>query len=166
MSDGRATSILTPAPSAPHLSDLECRLMDEYQHGLPVCGAPFDAIARSLGVCEGAVLETLASLQRRGLIARVGPVLAPNRAGSGTLAALAVPPERLDAVAELVNDYDEVNHNYEREHDFNLWFVVTGEDRDAVEAVLADIEARTGLEVLDLPLERAYHIDLGFPLWR
>jgi hypothetical protein len=55
-----------------------------------------------------------------------------------------------------------VNHNYEREHAFNLWFVVTAPSREAVEAALREINAATGLEVLDLPLEEAYHIDLGF----
>jgi DNA-binding Lrp family transcriptional regulator len=77
---------------------------------------------------------------------------------------MAVPDERLDQVADLVSGYDEVNHNYEREHRFNLWFVVTGPDEPHVRAVLDDIAAHTGLEVLDLPLVEAYRLDLGFPL--
>ncbi|RMG38434.1 MAG: Lrp/AsnC family transcriptional regulator, partial [Gammaproteobacteria bacterium] len=56
----------------------------------------------------------------------------------------------------------EVNHNYEREHHFNLWFVVTAEDRRHLEGVLAEIEAETGLPVLDLPMLEDYFIDLGF----
>ena len=77
---------------------------------------------------------------------------------------MAVPPKRLDAVAAKVSAYPEVNHNYEREHRLNLWFVVTGEDWTAVQNVLADIEQETGLEVLDLPLVEAYRLDLGFAL--
>ena len=75
-----------------------------------------------------------------------------------------VPPERLAEVADLVTGYSEVNHNYEREHAFNLWFVVTAPSRQEVMEVLADIAARSGLQVLDLPLEQPYRVDLGFPI--
>src|SRR5690606_10046869 len=57
-----------------------------------------------------------------------------------------------------------VNHNYEREHEFNLWFVITGADRPSIDAVLSRIRSRTGLDVLDLPLVRAFRLDLGFPI--
>ena len=77
---------------------------------------------------------------------------------------MAVPPERLDRVADLVSSFEAVNHNYEREHRFNLWFVVTGRDQDEVAAVIAEIERETGLAVLDLPLLESYRLDLGFPL--
>ena len=71
----------------------------------------------------------------------------------------------MPAVADMVSRYDEVNHNYEREHHYNLWFVVTAADAAGVRGVLEDIEMRTGLAVLDLPLEQSFYIDLGFPLW-
>lgn len=99
-------------------------------------------------------------------MSRVGPVFKPNRLGASTLAAMAVPRERLQDVADLVSSYAEVNHNYEREHAFNLWFVVTAEDEPAVNRVLDKIRRRTGIAVMDLPLVDAFHIDLGFPLWR
>jgi DNA-binding Lrp family transcriptional regulator len=147
------------------LSALEKCLLNEYQRGFPLCESPYAEIGRQLGVSETEVIDTLRSLQQRGLISRVGPVFKPNRAGASTLAAMAVPEARLDAVAALVSACDEVNHNYEREHHFNLWFVVTAPDEGHVRAVLGDIEARTGIAVLDLPLECSFYIDLGFPLW-
>jgi xanthine dehydrogenase molybdopterin-binding subunit B len=64
----------------------------------------------------------------------------------------------------MVSEFTEVNHNYEREHRFNLWFVVVADDEDRLEAVLAEIEARCGYPVLDLPLLNEYFIDLGFDL--
>ena len=112
------------------------------------------------------MLRRLATLRRHGVVSRVGPVFAPGRIGASTLAAMAVPPARLESVAACVNRYRAVNHNYEREHAINLWFVLAAPAADELDGVLADIRRRTGLEVLDLRLERAYHIDLGFPLWR
>jgi DNA-binding Lrp family transcriptional regulator len=149
----------------PGLTALEKCLLNEYQRGFPLCPEPYAEIAAQLGVSEADVLRTLESLQRRGFISRVGPVFAPQRAGASTLAALAVPEDRLESVAEQVSAYAEVNHNYQREHAWNLWFVVTAPDQRRVEQVLADIEALTGLPVLNLPLQRAFYIDLGFPLW-
>jgi len=88
----------------------------------------------------------------------------PSRCGS-TLAAIAVPDERIKEVAQIVNNFSQVNHNYKREHHFNLWFVVTASSQQEVENILQEIEQQTGLSVMNLPMEQDYHIDLGFPLW-
>lgn len=147
------------------LTALEKCLLNDYQRDFPLTDAPFALIAQQQGVTEEDVIGTLASLQQRGLISRVGPVFAPLRAGASTLAAMAVPADQLEAVAASISRYEEVNHNYEREHTFNLWFVVTAPDPLCVRQVLDEIQADTGLPVLDLPLERSFYIDLGFPLW-
>jgi len=154
-----------PVTTPLELSALEKVLLNDFQRDFPMCPEPYQAIAEQCGVSVNEVLATLQSLAERGLISRVGPVFAPRRAGASTLAALAVPEAELEAVARLVSGYDEVNHNYQREHEYNLWFVVTAPDAVRVQSVLTDIEHATGLTVLDLPLERSFYIDLGFPLW-
>ena len=146
------------------LSIFERRLLDEFQRDFPLTPCPYAALARRLDVDEARVIDTLSRLQAQGLISRIGAVVTPHRAGWSTLAAMSVPEDRLDDVAAIVNGYSEVNHNYEREHELNLWFVVAGPDRTGVSSILADIEDRTGLPVLDLPLEEAYRLDLGFSL--
>lgn len=143
---------------------LEKELLDGFQKELPLEPRPFRAIAERLGCDEDAVLDLLSRMKNAGIITRVGPVFAPHRAGASTLAAMAVPIKRLDEVAALVSEYEEVNHNYEREHSFNLWFVLAAPDAARVTEVLEEIAARTGIPVMDLPLEEAFHIDLGFPL--
>ena len=146
---------------------LERRLLDAYQRDFPLDERPFAEIARREGTSEERVIAALASLKARGAVSRVGAVIRPHAVGWSTLAALAVPPERLEEVAGVVDRHPQVNHNYEREHAFNLWFVVTGRDQAEVAEVLRSIQAETGLEPLDLPLEEPYHIDLGFRLeWR
>ena len=144
---------------------MERRLLNDYQQQLPMSPTPYADIGEELGISEAEVIEHLRSLQERGMLSRVGPVFRPKRAGASTLAAMAVPAQRLDAVAELVNGYAEVNHNYERDQEFNLWFVMTAATRERVREVLLEIREATGLRVLDLPMEQHYHIDLGFPLW-
>lgn len=149
---------------SPLLSAIDRRLLDDYQHDFPLDPQPFATIADELGVSEAKVIERLAYLKRFGALSRVGAVLRPNRVGASTLAALAVPAERLEAVAAIVSAFPEVNHNYEREHEYNLWFVVTARDRASVDRVLADIADATGLAPLDLPMLEDYFIDLGFAL--
>jgi DNA-binding Lrp family transcriptional regulator len=145
-------------------SALEQRLLNEFQHGLPLTPEPFAAIASQLGVYETTVVETLERLQTEGVVSRVGAVFRPNRISASTLAAMAIPEPELERVADIVSGFAEVNHNYEREHRYNLWFVVVAADDEALRAVLERIEASCGYPLLDLPLENEFFIDLGFDL--
>lgn len=146
------------------MNALDQRLLNDFQRGFPLTPTPYADIARELGVTEAEVLARLEMLLASGAVSRVGAVLRPNTVGVSTLAAMIVPPERLAEVAALVNGYIEVNHNYEREHELNLWFVATALDAGRLQAVLDDIAARSGIEVLAFPLLEDYHIDLGFEL--
>jgi DNA-binding Lrp family transcriptional regulator len=150
--------------TAQQYTELERRLLNDFQQDLPLSATPYADMAARLGVDERAVLDTLAGLQARGAVSRVGPVFRPNTIGVSTLAAMAVPGFDLERVAAWLNELPQVNHNYEREHRFNLWFVVTAADRDEVDAVLDQIEAWSGCPVLDLPMLEDYFIDLGFDL--
>ena len=95
------------------------------------------------------------------MLTRFGPMFDATRMGGAvTLAAMAVPAERFDEVAAVVNGYPEVAHNYARDHAFNLWFVVAADDPARPPAVLEEIAARTGLDVLDLPKEDEFFLDL------
>ncbi|MBE2293869.1 MAG: Lrp/AsnC family transcriptional regulator, partial [Phycisphaerales bacterium] len=125
---------------------------------------PFHRIAEILGRTEEEVLASLRRLWQAGKISRIGAVFATQRLGVSTLAALAVPSAQLETVATWINEYPEVNHNYQREHAFNLWFVLTAESAARVQTILAEIRERTGLPLLDLPLLEPFHIDLGFDL--
>jgi DNA-binding Lrp family transcriptional regulator len=145
-------------------SRLEQRLLNEFQQGLPLTSEPYADIARQLGVYETTVLETLQRLQTEGVVSRFGAVFRPNRIGASTLAAMAVPAPMLEDIAEIVSGFAEVNHNYEREHRFNLWFVVIAESEQQLQDVLTEIEDSCGYPLLDLPLLNEHFIDLGFDL--
>jgi DNA-binding Lrp family transcriptional regulator len=142
------------------------RLLNDFQRDFPLVSRPYAAIAEKIGASEDAVIAMLEALRDEGTISRVGPVFRPNRLGASTLAALSVSPERLEEVAEIINRHPGVNHNYEREHALNLWFVVTAPDAERRDEILRELEAETGCKVLSLPLLEEFHIDLGFGLWR
>lgn len=146
------------------MTELEQHLLNDYQHDFPLVPAPFRKIAADLGTAEDEVFDMLKRLHRQGSVSRVGAVFRPHTIGASTLVALAAPPDKLAAVAQQVSAYPEVNHNYEREHRYNLWFVVTAPDSAQLEASLRRIEAETGYSLLVLPMIEDFHIDLGFDL--
>jgi DNA-binding Lrp family transcriptional regulator len=145
-------------------SSFEKSLLNDFQRAFPLSEKPFADMAASLGVEEAQVLESLQSLQSAGSISRVGPVFHTGHIGASSLVAMNVPDARLDEVAEIISAYVEVNHNYEREHDYNLWFVVTASSEEHLQQVLDNMHQQTGLEPLVLPMIEGYHIDLGFKL--
>ena len=143
---------------------LDRRLLDEFQRDLPLVPRPFAEIAGALGIDEAEALGRLKALSARGMIARVGATIRPNTAGASTLAAIAVPKDRIEKVAAIIGAEDGVNHSYLREDEVNLWFVATAPDPASLTVSLGRIEARVGLPVLDLRLVRPFNIDLGFLL--
>lgn len=145
-------------------SSLEQHLLNNFQKDMPLTATPYADMAEQSGVSEELVIQTIRSLQERGIISRVGPVFRANRIGVSTLAAMSVPEKDLECVARIISAFPEVNHNYEREHTFNLWFVVTAGGEEQLAIVLHEIELHTGYTLMSLPMLDDYFVDLGFNL--
>lgn len=139
-------------------------LINPWQHGFPLRPRPFLALAAASGCSEDRVLQLCRALQADGRLSRIGGVFHGQAGGAALLAALAVPAQQLEAAAAIISAHPGVNHNYQREHRLNLWFVMTGPDAAAVDAAMDGLDAATGLRALRLRMLRAYHIDLGFDL--
>jgi DNA-binding Lrp family transcriptional regulator len=144
------------------MSLVERQLLNDFQRNFPLAPRPFAKIAKQLKTDSRVVLSTLKSLRKRGMVSRIGPVFRPHAIGASTLATMAVPTAEIEHIAAIVNQFEAVNHNYEREHDFNLWFVVTAEDQAQLQSELSGIEKATGYTLISLPLVVGHHIDLGF----
>ena len=142
----------------------ELALIDRWQHDFPLVEQPFAVVGRSAALDERETIQAFQRMREHDLISRIGAVVRPNTVGASTLVALQVPPDRLEQVAGIVSREALVTHNYEREHPLNLWFVIAGANAQAVAATIRSIEAQTGLSAIDLPMQRAYHLGLGFPL--
>lgn len=144
----------------------ELALVDRWQRNFPLVSQPFAVIGQAAGLDEAATIATFAHLRDLEVLSRIGAVVRPNTVGASMLAAMRVPPERLEEVAALVSAEPLVTHNYEREHAINLWFVVAGPDAPSIATTIARIEQRTGLALIRLPLVEAFYLDLGFTLTR
>jgi DNA-binding Lrp family transcriptional regulator len=146
------------------LTELHKHLLNDFQRDFPLVERPYLEMAKKLGVSEDEVLSALTELRDNRLISRVGPIIPPNRIGASMLVAMAVPEAELQQVADFVSRYPEVNHNYEREHRFNLWFVAVASSAAHLARVLDAIERETGYPTQRLPLLDDFFIDLGFRL--
>jgi len=143
------------------LDEVDRRILNRTQQDLPLVLEPFAAVAAELAIEEAELLARLATMKDRGDVSRVGPMYRVDAFGGGlALMALAVPAARFDEVAEMLNAMPEVAHNYEREHELNMWFVVAAETPTELAAAVAAIESATRLKVHAFPKEREYFLEL------
>lgn len=134
------------------LDDLDRAIVNRLQDGIALIPRPFAAVAAELATSEDDLLARVQRLRVAGVLTRFGPFFdAAAMGGAFCLCAMAVPAERFDAVAEVVNAFDEVAHNYEREHVLNMWFVLATETPAGIDATARAIERATGITVHEFP---------------
>lgn len=148
---------------AVQLSEFECLLINELQADFPLCEEPYQQLGQRFDCEPELILETISDLLQRGVLTRFGPLLNIEKAGGVfSLCALKVEESRFEEVAELVNDYPEVAHNYQREHEWNMWFVLAAESKAELERVFAELVQRSDCPGLNLPKEEEYYVGLRF----
>src|SRR5690606_11990808 len=147
------------------MDELDRRLVNRLQRGLPLVAQPWQALADELDAPVDTLLARVQALLDDGTLTRFGPMFDIERLGGAcTLAALSVPESRFDEVAAQLEGLPEVAHNYRREHDWNMWFVLACETPKGIDASIRQIETLTGLPVLNLPKEETYHVGLYLPV--
>lgn len=136
-------------------------IINNLQGGFPICERPYLEVATRLGISEETLLERLTQLLENGTLSRFGPLYHAERLGGAlTLAAMSIPAAQFDQVAAQVNAFPEVAHNYTRDHELNMWFVIATEQPERVAEVINAIETQTGLRVYNLPKEKEYYVGL------
>jgi DNA-binding Lrp family transcriptional regulator len=145
------------------LDNIDREILNRYQGGFPVCERPYQAAAETLGISEAELIERLQGMLEKKQLSRFGPMYHAERLGGGlSLCAMRIPAEQFERVAEQVNAFPEVAHNYARDHAFNMWFVLATETPARIDAVLEEIERRTGFRVYNMPKLREFFIGLKF----
>lgn len=143
---------------------LDEKILKRVERKFPISSYPYQDLARELGLTEDEVISRISQLKEKGIILRIGAFFDSEKLGlKSTLIAMKVPQPRLQEVARMVNHYPGVTHNYRREHEFNLWFVLMGKNRKEIDEILRKIKDQTGInDMLDLPKKQLFKLKLNF----
>jgi len=145
------------------MDQLDRNIINKLQHDFPVCGRPFAHVAEELGSNEDEVINRIQSMLDDGLLTRFGPMYnAVNMGGALSLCAMKVPEDIFEEITEKVNAFSQVAHNYQRDHEMNMWFVLATESQKDIDDTLAEIEKVTGLRVYNMPKEKEFFVGLHF----
>jgi DNA-binding Lrp family transcriptional regulator len=133
------------------------------QKSFPCEARPFHAMGLGLGISEAECLQRVRAMKAEGLIRQVSAIFDSRRLGyQSALIAARIPAARLEAGAALVSAYPGVSHNYERGHDFNLWFTLALAPGLDFEAEAARLARQAGAEAwMALPSLRTFKIEVA-----
>jgi len=142
------------------------QLLHLIQSNFPVVQRPYEAIGQQLGISEQEVLERISRLQQAGIIRRLGGLFDSRKLGyTGTLCALQVPEADIDRVAQIINSYPGITHNYLRNHRYNMWFTLLAPSEQHINKILTEIKQKTSLtELLNLPAVNIFKVRVNFNL--
>ncbi len=147
------------------MDELDRKIINVLQSGFPLSREPYAEVAAQMGITETELITRLQCLLDNKTLSRFGPMYdAQKMGGSFSLVAIKVPEEDFDAVAEVVNSYSEVAHNYQRDHKFNMWYVIATETPGQIAEVNREIEQRIGLKVFNFPKLAEYFVGLQLPV--
>ncbi len=138
-------------------------IINGLQGDFPICDHPYAVVAAHFGIDETELLHRLERMLENKQLSRFGPMYHAERLGGGlSLCAMRIPDQDFERVAEQVNSFPEVAHNYARDHEFNMWFVLATETPERIDEVLQEIEQLTGYRVYNMPKQEEFYIGLRF----
>ncbi len=148
------------------MDDTDRAILNEIQSEFPVSVRPYLDLGRRLGLTESQVLERVERLKEQGIIRRIGGNFHSGQLGfTSTLCAARVPEEKMDRFVETVNRFPGVTHNYQRNHEYNVWFTFIAPSMAVIEDALKRISRETGVEdICNLPAVRMFKIKVDFPV--
>jgi DNA-binding Lrp family transcriptional regulator len=143
------------------MDQIDRAIINTLQEGFPICDSPYLHVAQQLSITEDDLLQRLKFLLDNGILSRFGPLFhAEKMGGALSLAAIKVPKDQFDSIAKKINVLPEVAHNYARNHQFNMWFVLATETLEQQQSAIQIIESQTGLTVYNMPKIKEYFVGL------
>ena len=145
------------------MDKMDRSIINSLQGDFPIDDHPYQIVAQRLGIEEDELLKRLEILLENRTLTRFGPMYDIHKlGGSFSLCAIRVPTERFEEVTEIVNSFPEVAHNYERDHEFNMWYVLATESLAQIDTTNRAIEKQTGLTVYNMPKIQEFFVGLHF----
>ena len=100
-------------------------ILSRIQKKFPLVEKPFMAIADELGISENEVLEILNKQKKENIIRQTSAIFDTKRLGyKSSLVAFEIAKNNIDKAVNIINSHPGVSHNYERNHQFNIWFTM------------------------------------------
>ena len=107
------------------LGESDKELLNEIQWTFPLVTRPFDTIAKKFDTTPEIIKEKLNNLKEIGVLRQLSAIFDTRKLGyTSSLVAMEIEHDKLDYVASQINRHPGVSHNYERDHQFNLWFTL------------------------------------------
>jgi DNA-binding Lrp family transcriptional regulator len=148
----------------PGIDNINKTLLNNIQMDFPIDPRPYNIIAQKLGLTEAEVIRRIRQMKKDMLIRRIGGNFSPDKLGYySTLCTARVPEEKIDLFTQTVNSYAGVTHNYQRGHDFNIWFTFIAPSVEIIQKSLKEISEKTQVKpILNLPATTVFKISANF----
>lgn len=142
------------------MDSIDREIINRFQGDFPVIDRPFLALAEKLDITESEVMTRIRFMLDDGLLTRFGPLYNIDKmGGTFSLCAMQVPEDDFEKIADKVNQFPEVAHNYERDNRLNMWFVIAAESKPELGEIIKRIEQATGLQVFNFPKQREFYVN-------
>src|SRR5918911_57531 len=107
------------------MDDLDKQLLNRIQSDFPLAARPYEELGELLGLAEDEVVERMRALKAGKIVRQVSAIFDTKSLGyKSSLVAMRVDPTRIAEAARIINEHPGVTHNYERNHQYNLWFTI------------------------------------------
>lgn len=148
---------------------IDRKILQILQDDFPMVERPWKEVGDKLDITEDDVINRLKRLNEIGVTRKIGSIIDASKVGltAATLVAMKVPKNKVDDVACAINKYGNVSHNYERQHDYNVWFTITASSNNELTTILNEIRQKTGInpsDILNLPTKQRFKINVRFQL--
>ena len=127
--------------------NLDKEILNEIQWTFPLVNEPFAEIAKKFSISSEELKDRLVKLKHKGVLRQLSAIFDTRKLGySSSLVAMEIEPNRLDYVAQQINRHPGVSHNYERNHEFNLWFTLAVPPGSSLEKELEKFSKLQGIK--------------------
>jgi siroheme decarboxylase len=142
------------------LDNIDKQILNDIQWSFPLADKPFLELAKKYQISEDEIIQRIKILKDTGIIRQISAIFDTRKLGyKSALVAFAVDKNKIDNVANEINKHPGVSHNYERNHEYNVWFTLAVPPDGDMKADLDKMAALEGvLKYRVLPTLKMYKI--------